>query len=628
MSQDKSLPQDTDTMDFDPVALRRKYDLERDKRLRTDGNEQYVEVSGKFEHFVDDPYADASFSRDVVRRNVDVLIVGGGFGGLMAGAQLRAAGFEDISIVDKAGDFGGTWYWNRFPGAACDTESYIYLPLLEETGYMPVSKYAFGPEIFAHAQRIGRHYDLYGSALFLTTITEMRWLNDAGRWRVTTDRGDDLRARFVILAGGPLNRPKLPGIKGIETFKGHTFHTARWDYAYTGGSPAGNLTGLADKRVGIIGTGATSVQCVPHLGRSSKELFVFQRTPSAVDLRNDRPTDPEWVKSLNPGWQRERMDNFTAVISGDEFEVNLVDDGWTDIIGNILLAARRKEKAGEPVKNKSELRQLADFQKMERVRARVDGLIKDRPTAESLKPWYNQFCKRPCFHDQYLDTFNLPNVHLVDTEGAGVQQITERGVVVNGREYELDCLVFSTGFEWGTDFTRRIGFEIEGRNGLTLTEKWKDGMSSLHGMFTRGFPNMLVMTTTQSGQSANFVHMLDHQARHIAYILSEVRKRGVGVIEADTDAEAEWTETIVQQARKLQKYLSECTPGFYNNEGNIDERTLRNSRFWRGPMVFLRMMDAWRKEGALQGLELTPLVDKSRLEGIRHLRGDEAAIAQ
>ncbi|MCX7274769.1 MAG: NAD(P)/FAD-dependent oxidoreductase, partial [Burkholderiales bacterium] len=444
-------------------------------------------------------------------------------------------------------------------------------------------------------------------ALFQTVITDMRWLEDEARWLVTTDRHDALRARFVVLAGGPLNLPKLPGIPGVDSFKGHSFHTSRWDYGYTGGDATGGLTGLKDKRVGIIGTGATAVQCVPHLGAGAGELFVFQRTPSSVDVRNDRPTDPQWAASLKPGWQRERMDNFTTVISGGRFEVDLVNDGWTDLITNILLAARRKPPEGAAVENTEDLVQIAAYQRMERVRARVDAVVRDPATAEALKPWYNQFCKRPCFHDQYLDTFNRPTVHLVDTHGQGVERITERGVVVDGREYPLDCLIFGTGFEVGTDFTRRLGFEVRGRNGLTLTEKWKGGASTFHGMFTRGFPNLFVMTTQQSGQSANFQHMLDEQSRHISHLLKEVKARRLRTLEASAQAEADWVETIVKYSVARQPFLNECTPGYYNNEGKPNERTARNSQFWRGPMVFIRLLDKWRQDGTLPGLEVTQL---------------------
>ncbi len=595
----------TDDIRVDTEALRRKYEAERVKRVRGDGSAQYVAITGRYAHYLDDPYVEPGFTRAPITREMDVLVVGGGFGGLLAAARLRAAGYDDLCIIEKGGDFGGTWYWNRYPGAACDTESYIYLPLLEETGYMPVAKYARAPEILEHSRRIGRHFDLYPSALFQTVITGMAWDEAAARWRVTTNRGDALAARFVVLAGGPLNLPKLPGIPGLDSFQGHSFHTSRWDYAYTGGSSMGGLTGLADKRVGIIGTGATAVQCVPHLGEGAKELFVFQRTPSSVDVRADRPTDPDWAGSLQPGWQRERMHNFTTVISGGRFEVDLVNDGWTDLINNIALAAHRHAQAGGDVADPEALVQRADDLKMQKVRARVDAVVHDRTTAEALKPWYNQFCKRPCFHDQYLPTFNRPNVHLVDTQGQGVERITERGLVVAGQEYPLDCLIFGTGFEVGTDFTRRLGFEVTGRNGLTLTQKWKDGASTFHGLFTRGFPNLFVMTTQQSGQSANFQHMLDEQSRHIGHILGEVQARGVRTLEASADAEAKWVDTIVKLARTRHDFLAACTPGYYNNEGNPDARTERNNQFWRGPMVFIRLLDEWRKAGTLPGLELT-----------------------
>jgi len=590
----------------DTDALRRKYEAERQKRVRADGNAQYVATTGRHAHYLDDPYVEPGFRREPITRNMDVLVVGGGFGGLLAAARLRAAGYDDLCIIEKAGDFGGTWYWNRYPGAACDTESYIYLPLLEETGYMPLAKYARAPEILEHSRRIGRHFDLYPAALFQTVITGMDWDEAAARWRVRTDRGDTLAARFVVLAGGPLNLPKLPGIPGLDTFQGHSFHTSRWDYAYTGGSSMGGLVGLADKRVGIIGTGATAVQCVPHLGAGAKELFVYQRTPSSVDVRNDRPTDPAWAQGLRPGWQRERMHNFTTVISGGRFEVDLVNDGWTDLINNIALAAHRQAQAGAAVTDPDALVQRADDLKMQRVRARVDAVVRNPATAEALKPWYNQFCKRPCFHDQYLDTFNRPNVHLVDTQGQGVDRITERGLVVAGREYPLDCLIFGTGFEVGTDFTRRLGFEVTGRGGLTLTQKWKDGASTFHGLFTRGFPNLFVMTTQQSGQSANFQHMLDEQSRHIGHILGEVKARGARTLECSAEAEAQWVDTIVRLARTRHDFLAACTPGYYNNEGNPDARTERNNQFWRGPMVFIRLLDEWRRTGTLPGLELMP----------------------
>ena len=591
---------------IDVEGLRERYRVERDRRRRADGNAQYVEAEGEFAHYLDDPYAVPAFTRAPVLEAVEVLIVGGGFGGLLTAARLVEAGVQDFRIIERAGDFGGTWYWNRYPGAACDTESYIYMPLLEETGYVPTAKYAKAPELVEHCRRIGRHFDLYRRACFQTAITAMLWDEASARWTVTTDRGDTFTARFVVLAGGTaLGLPKLPGVPGVGLFKGHTFHTSRWDYAYTGGDSTGGMTGLADKRVGIIGTGATAVQCIPHLGRWARELHAFQRTPSSVDVRNDRPTDPAWAASLEPGWHKARMDNFTSVISGADFDVDLVNDGWTDLIGNILLAARRKAQAGEAVADPETLVQLADYQKMEQVRARVDAIVKDKATAEALKPWYNQFCKRPCFHDDYLPTFNRSNVHLVDTAGKGVERITETGVVVDGLEYELDCLIYATGFEVGTDYMRSMGFEVYGRDGESLTAKWKDGAATLHSLLSRGFPNAFILSSIQSGQSANFQHMLDEKAKHIAFIIADAETKGIKALEPTAEAEKDWVDTIVKLAIGRRPYLEECTPGYYNNEGGeLDLRIARNNQYWRGPMAFVRLLDRWRNDGSMPGLDL------------------------
>jgi len=432
----------------------------------------------------------------------------------------------------------------------------------------------------------------------------MRWDDQAARWIVETNRGDALRARFVVMANGPLHRPKLPGIPGIESYKGHSFHTSRWDYEYTGGTNEGGLTGLAGKRIGVIGTGATAVQCVPHLGAGAGELFVFQRTPSSIDVRNNRPTDPEWAKSLEQGWQQRRMDNFNILLSGGFQPEDLVNDGWTDIIGNILLIARKKMEAGETVEDPAALMQLADFKKMEQVRARVDSVVQDAATAEALKPYYNQFCKRPCFHDEYLATFNRPNVHLIDTQGKGVERITEKGIVANGVEYELDCIIYATGFEVGTAFTQRSGYELYGRGGQALTEKWRDGVSTLHGLHSRGFPNCFIISNTQSGFTANFPHMINEQSKHIAYVLKHCAEHQVRVVEASEEAENAWVQTIIDLSIMRQKFLEECTPGYYNNEGNVQAMSARNGSYGAGPVAFVKVLEDWRAEGSLKGLEL------------------------
>ena len=343
-------------------------------------------------------------------------------------------------------------------GAACDIESYIYFPLLEETGYMPVQRYSKAPEIREHCVRIAQKFDLYPRALFSTQVTSLDWDAEVARWMVVTDRGDRVRARFVVLTTGPLNRPKLPEIPGIETFAGHSFHTSRWDYDYTGGSATEPMDRLAGKRIGIIGTGATAIQCVPPLARSAGHLYVFQRTPSSVDARDNAPTDPQWVETLKPGWQRERMENFTAQFTAQLPPDDKVHDGWT------VLARAVREKLGNNPQglDPGTLLEQADFEKMAQIRDRIDAIVADPATADALKPWFSLYCKRPCFHDEYLQVFNRDNVTLVDTEGRGVERVTPTGLVVAGREYPLDCLIYATGFEVAGSYAKRSGMEIRG----------------------------------------------------------------------------------------------------------------------------------------------------------------------
>ena len=589
---------------FDPSALRSRYRAERDKRLRKEGNEQYVNMTGQFAHYLEDPYTER-VERAPVTDHVEIAVIGGGFGGLLSAARLRKAGFRDIRMIEKGGEFGGTWYWNRYPGAACDIESYIYLPLLEETGYMPAEKYSKAPEILEHSRRIARHFGLYQNALLGTGITDMEWDEDRKVWIIETDRDDRFTAQFVIMSNGPLNRPKLPGIPGVESFKRHSFHTSRWDYQYTGGDSSGGLDKLADKVVGIIGTGATAVQCVPHLAAGAKHLYVFQRTPSSIDVRGDRPTDEDWVKSLEEGWQRRRMENFNTLVSGGYEPEDLVNDGWTDIIRNILFIASKGDKQGLSPARLAELAELADFKKMEQVRARVDEVIQDPEVAAKLKPWYRQFCKRPCFHDAYLQAFNRPNVTLVDTNGQGVDRITEDSVIVGDKAYKIDCLVYATGFEVGTDYTRRAGYDPVGREGVHLRDHWENGMRSLHGLTVNRFPNMFLMGPGQAGFTANYPHLLDEQAEQIAYILSEVSSRQASVFDVNTEAEQKWVDAIIEKAVLRQQFLEECTPGYYNNEGRPSDRATQNNSYGEGPNAYFRILKAWREDGGLEGLALS-----------------------
>ena len=583
--------QDLPGHNFDPNALRDKYTRERQRRLREDGIDQYVEVAGRFARFAQDPWADPGFTRGPLTDEVDVAIVGAGFGGLLTGARLRELGVASIRLIDKAADVGGTWYWNRYPGIACDVESYVYMPLLEELGYVPTEKYAKGPEIFAHCQRIAAHYDLYSDACLQTQVTEIRWEPAISRWVIATDRGDAFRARFVSMANGYLQKPKLPGIPGIDEFAGRTFHTSRWDYDYTG--PV--LERLVDKRVGIIGTGATAIQCVPRLAEAAGQLYVFQRTPSTVDVRGNRPTDPQWAAELAPGWQQRRMENFQILTAGGQADEDLVDDAWTSLTKQMPIV-----DAGGP--NAAE---MADFAKMDEIRGRVDALVTDPATAEALKPWYGYYCKRPCFHDEYLQAFNRANVALVDTRGRGVERITATGAVVDGVEYSLDCLIFATGFEVGTEYGRRTGFEVVGRDGVTLTDKWADGVRTLHGLHVSGFPNCFIESIAQSGFTVNFPYLIDTQARHVAWVIAQALQQEVAVLEATAEAEQDWVDTVVARSGVIAGRRETCTPGYYNREGHASERLRQDSFFFGSPTEYADILADWRSSGTLAGFTVT-----------------------
>ena len=585
--------------------LTARYRAERDKRLREDGNAQYVEPTGRYAHFLDDPWSELP-EREPLHDEVTVAFIGGGFAGLVTGAKLKQAGIDDVRIIEKGGDVGGTWYWNRYPGAQCDTAAMIYLPLLEETGHMPSEKYTHGPEIYEHTRRIAETFGLYDNALLGTEVTSLEWDDETKRWVIRTNRGDEMRAKYVAMGTGPLHRPKLPGIPGIETFGGHAFHTSRWDYEYTGGDPDGGLmTGLADKRVGIIGTGATAVQCVPHLARSAGELFVFQRTPSSIDVRNNHEIDPDWFSTLEPGWQRQWLENFMILQTGGFADDDLVKDGWTDISQRIRDRVLADPDATMDPASWLKAYEDSDDEKMAEIRARVDEIVNDPDTAEALKPWYRQLCKRPCFHDEYLQSYNRPNAHLIDTDGKGVERIDETGVWANGEHYELDCLIYASGFEVGTSYERRSGYDTIGRDGVALSEKWADGMLSFHGMHVHGFPNLFVVSPSQAANLiSNVPHNLVEAGETIARILDHAIEVDADEVEATQEAEDRWVELLEKHGRRFGNN-QECTPGYYNNEGQSPGRRglLNSAGYPAGPVAFFQYIDQWRTSGEFEGLE-------------------------
>ena len=586
---------------FDPEALKQRYREERDKRLRDNGAQLYIDPSGQFDRFAQDPYVEPNFSREPLTDEVDVVVVGGGFTGLVTAARLIEAGVKNVRIIEKGGDVGGVWYWNRYPGIRCDVDSYIYLPLLEQVGTVPSEKYSAGSEILEHCRAIAKRFDLYHNSCFQTQVTSISWDDDESRWTVRTHRQDAIKARFVCLGSGGLDRPRLPAIPGIETFTGHSFHTSRWDYSYTGGDGEGRMTGLQDKKVAIIGTAASAIQCIPLIAESAQQLTVFQRTPSVIDARNNRLTDVDWFKSQEPGWQKRRAENFTSIIVGIPQAQDLVDDRITALYSR----ATKPQNTGthtvpqaDPSQTPAQRMQLANYAKMEEIRARVDSIVSRPDVAESLKPYYNLGCKRPQFSDKYLQTFNKPQVTLVDTQGAGVDRITETAVIFGDQEYEVDCIIYATGFASGVATANAGGFAVVGRGGTTLSEKWAAGTRTLHGIYMNGFPNLFVIGgIAQASLTINFTHILDEQASHVAALISRFTQEGIKTMEVLPEAEGRWAQTLAAKAVDRSKIIAECPPG--------DHLALLGSVYGGGPFEYVEICRQWREQDSRDDLDLT-----------------------
>lgn len=595
---------------IDIPAMRAKYLRERDRRISKQHNDQYIPASGKWKDIYEvDPYTPVE-PREPVTGETDVVILGAGYCGMMVATQLKRAGITDFYNIDHGGNFGGTWYWNRYPGIQCDNDSLVYMPLLEETGYMPSKKFCDGYEIYDHCQIIADTFELRQNALFHTLIDSLVWNGDENRWHVGTNRGDQIKARFVVLAMGPLNKPKLPGIPGINEFKGKIFHTARWDYDYTGGgwrNPM--LEKLRDKKVAIIGTGATAIQVLPYLAKHAEQTYVIQRTPSTIDERNNRPIDPEWFKAQKPGWQAERIKNFhhAAMERLAPHEPDMVQDIWTEISRNLSAELEAEGWPEITPEDYARRREIMDYRVMERLRARCD-VVKDPATAEALKPYYRYLCKRPASNDDYYPAFNQDNVHLIDVaETQGLERLTETGFVHEGVEYEIDCLILASGYEVTNDLDRRWGIaRIEGEGGLSIYDYWRDGFRTFQGMTANRFPNMFFTGFTQAAANASNSKTFVDQGFHIGYIASEALKRGAVRIEPSEQAQEAYIKHLRSIAVDNSTYVNECTPSYFNNEGDqTKKRGIFGEPWGEGYYAFEDMLAKWRGTGELEGLELT-----------------------
>jgi cation diffusion facilitator CzcD-associated flavoprotein CzcO len=597
---------DSASAQFDPEAVHAKYLAERDRRLvegRADIRD--LDRDAVFGHYRADPFT-PYVERPPVNDEVDVVILGGGIAGVLVGAELRKRGVERIRIVDQAGGIGGTWYWNRYPGVMCDVESYIYIPMLEEFGYIPKHRYAYGDEIRGHLERIAQRYRLTDDALFHTDVTRAEWHDDDARWHVYTDHGDDVASRWYVLAAGILNLMKLPCIPGMEDFAGHSFHTARWDYAYTGGGTDAPLDKLKGKTVALLGTGASGIQCLPPLVESAEHVYVFQRTPSAIGVRGNRPTDDDFGRDFEPGWQKRRMDNFQAMMLGRQVDHDEVDDGWTHHFAAVNNPPYVKGMTREEFMTSAE---TLDYGIMEQHRRRVEEIVADPAMAGVLKPYYRYICKRPCFHDEYLAAFNSPNVTLIDCP-AGIDKVTAQGLVVDGRPYEVDCIIYGTGFEAErTPLARRVGHEIVGRNGVTLAEAWADGPVTLFGILSRDFPNMFALPAPaqQSVVTVNYTQLAVLGAEFVAATIDLLRKAGVEVFDVSAEAQDGWVQKIVDSYTDSSPVMSACTPSRINNEGHPEAISPKSGNYgssfgdW---FAYREVLEDWLADGRFEGLEL------------------------
>ena len=558
----KVLPAATPSAVFDAAEQARYREFKESRR----GAADYMAMEGEFARYLEDVYSAPPVAREALTDECEILVIGAGFAALLLWHKLRAAGFKDVRFCEKGGDVGGTWYWNRYPGIACDVEAYSYLPLLEEMGYVPTMKFASGFEILEYCQAMASRFGFYDHCLFHTTVEKTSWDESSASWTVATDRGDRMRARYVVLANGILTTPKLARIEGMETFKGQSFHTSRWDYKVE----------LEGKRVGIIGTGATAVQAIPELAKIVKQLVVFQRTPSTIDVRDQRATTPEEIEtwSKQPGWALARRDRLAQISSG-----RTALQGNDDYLsGKVADFKQRKQHERALTPQEMIQKQLdTNFRIMEQIRARVDAIVKDPKTAAALKPYYPYGCKRPTFHDEFLPSFNLPQVTLVDTAPLGVARINEQGVVHAGQTYPLDVLVYATGFQWMATSTFNM---ISGRGGVTLREKWRtEGVKTFLGLHSEGFPNLFIMSGPQGGGGQfNFTLGIESHTDYVVWMLKTMRDRGARLVDIRKQPEVDYAAHCAE-VDLMSRALRDCL-SYYNGDGDAAPGSLA---YYGGP---------------------------------------------
>ncbi|KAL2071193.1 hypothetical protein VTL71DRAFT_12428 [Oculimacula yallundae] len=627
------------------ISLQEKYKQERDARINEKGLAQYLDKTKTAVYIQhDDPWVEAGTP---VQQpipdggHVKIVIFGAGFGGLCAAGRAliegSASSIDDILIIDRAGGFGGTWWHNRYPGLMCDVESYLYLPLLEETGYMPTRKYASGEEIRKYSDLLAQHFTLHKRAMFQTSGDTLTWDDASSIWKCEViarpKGGAESRVKFtadyVVLASGGFTEPKIPDVPGLKEYKDKMLHTGRWNYGITGGSP-GNpvLSGLEGKKVAIIGTGATAIQAVPAIAKYAGDLYVFQRTPSAVDYRENRDTDPEeWKTKIatGKGWQTRRGENMQAHTEGKDNlpDEDWVSDGFTKMPSISGAWGSSTVLKPEDLQGYLEMMHQLDAVRSDRVRQRVLDVVKDQETAKALQAWYPGWCKRPTYHDDYLEAFNSPNVHLVNTAPLGVTSLTATGILHNDTEYPIDVIIWSTGYgsPSAESLAGKAGITVLGRDGIKMEEKYqKAELLTLHGIIANGFPNMFFPGFSQAGVGVNQTQRLDEQSTQMAYMIREAECRSKTsqngtsnsvaktVIEPTAEGCEDWANQCASKAH-LFATMAGCTPSYFNAEGAMDKMeklagSARLAMWGQGYLSYARILQEWRRSGQLEGLSV------------------------
>lgn len=479
-------------------------------------------------------------ARQQFSATVDVVIVGAGFAGMYMVHKCHQLGLSCLAI-EKGDDVGGTWYWNRYPGARCDVPSLEYSYQFSEElqrEWHWSEKYATQPEILRYAQHVAERFDLKRDMVFETTVTNASWIDDTKSWRVDTDKGDMVRAQFLVMATGCLSSANKPRFPDDDTFRGEVYHTGSWPHDGV------DFTG---KRVAVIGTGSSGLQSIPLIAEQAAHLTVFQRTATYSVPANNGPNDPQYEAKVmaDIAGFRARNSATRSAFGGDfpsnevgVFDVDdderrrLLEERWGSS-GLLFLGAFNdvlmSEKSNEAV---------AEF-----VRGKIRSIVKDPAVAEKLAPRQTIGCKRLCLDTNYYATFNRDNVTLVDISDAPIDRLTAHGVVTDGVEYEVDVLVYATGFDAMTGSFLKAN--IHGRGGLPLADAWSAGPLTYLGLNSHGFPNMFLVTGPGSPSVlTNMIVSIEQHVNWIGDCIAHMRKNGYSVIEAQEQAQVDWVAYV------------------------------------------------------------------------------------